>query len=144
MLSLSVSSYRCSRSSRRQVLHCKILNFACIRPRKKNFQQIILLSDYNLQGFKFEVSASSSRKSLKKLKREAQQGKLITKNVDKKTVTEEEEVAQVSSPKFKETQDTSISKDSIEVAPRDKVLQACTITSGLMAALGLIIRTVNI
>ncbi|CAH2045429.1 unnamed protein product [Thlaspi arvense] len=90
-------------------------------------------------GFKFDVRASSSRKSLKKLRRESQQGKDITR----RNVTEdEEEVAQVSSPKFKEAQvDTSTSNDSIDVvAPRDKVLQACTATSGLMAALGLIIR----
>ncbi|ESQ32882.1 hypothetical protein EUTSA_v10004665mg [Eutrema salsugineum] len=88
--------------------------------------------------FKFDVRASSSRKSLKKLRRESQQGKDITR----RNVTEEE-VAQVSSPRFEEAQvDISTSKDSIDVvvAPRGKVLQACTVTSGLMAALGLIIR----
>ncbi|CAL9248624.1 unnamed protein product [Arabidopsis halleri] len=88
-------------------------------------------------GFKFDViRASSSRKSLKKLRRESQQGKDITT----RNVTEEE----VSSPRFEEAQvDTPTSKDSthvVVVAPRDKVLQACTVTSGLMAALGLIIR----
>lgn len=97
------------------------------------------MSDYYIQGFKFDVRASSSRKSLKKLRRESQQGKDITT----RNVTEEE----VSSPRFEEAQvDTSTSKDSTDVvvvAPRDKVLQACTVTSGLMAALGLIIRKVN-
>jgi hypothetical protein len=87
-------------------------------------------------GFKFDVRASSSRKSLKKLKRESQQGK----DIGLRNVTDEE----VSSPRFEEAQvDSSTSKDSIDVfvaAPRDKVLQACTVTSGLMAALGLIIR----
>lgn len=100
------------------------------------------MSDYYyIQGFKFDViRASSSRKSLKKLRRESQQGKDITT----RNVTEEE----VSSPRFEEAQvDTLTSKDStgavVVVAPRDKVLQACTVTSGLMAALGLIIRKVN-
>ncbi|XP_010425276.1 PREDICTED: uncharacterized protein LOC104710395 [Camelina sativa] len=88
-------------------------------------------------SYKFDVRvrASSSRKSLKKLRRESQQGKDITT----RNVTEEE----VSSPRFEEAQvDTLTSKDSTDmvVAPRDKVLQACTVTSGLMAALGLIIR----
>jgi len=91
-------------------------------------------------GFKFDVRASSSRKSLKKLKRESQQGK----DIGLRNVTDEE----VSSPRFEEAQvdDIPTSKDSIDVfvaAPRDKVLQACTVTSGLMAALGLIIRKVN-
>lgn len=99
------------------------------------------MSDYYyIQGFKFDViRASSSRKSLKKLRRESQQGKDITT----RNVTEEE----VSSPRFEEAQvDTPTPKDSIDavvVAPRDKVLQACTVTSGLMVALGLIIRKVN-
>ncbi|KAF8096393.1 hypothetical protein N665_0309s0020 [Sinapis alba] len=82
--------------------------------------------------FKFDVRASSSRKSLKKLRRESQQGKDITT----RTLTEEEEV-------IPQGDDNSTSKDSINVAvaaPRDKVLQACTVTSGLMAALGLVIR----
>ncbi|KAL1199927.1 hypothetical protein V5N11_018335 [Cardamine amara subsp. amara] len=93
-----------------------------------------------LNGFKFDVRASSSRKSLKKLRRESQQSKdITTRNV------KEEEVAQVSSPRFEEAQvDTPTSNDSIDddvvAAPRDKVLQACTVTSGLMVALGLIIR----
>ncbi|KAG2261483.1 hypothetical protein Bca52824_068562 [Brassica carinata] len=86
---------------------------------------------YNAGAVKFDVRASSSRKSLKKLRRESQQGKDITTG----SVTEEV-IAQVD--------DTSTSKDSINVvvaaAPRDKVLQACTVTSGLMAALGLVIR----
>ncbi|VVB04101.1 unnamed protein product [Arabis nemorensis] len=83
---------------------------------------------------KFDVRASSSsRKSIKKLKKESQQSKDITRT----SVTEEEEVAQVD--------DFSTSKDSIDdivvvAAPRDKVLQACIVTSGLMSALALIIR----
>lgn len=87
---------------------------------------------------KFDVRASSSsRKSLKKLKRESQQSKDIT--VRSVTEEEEEEVAQVD--------DFSTSKDSIDdvvvvAAPRDKVLQACTVTSGLMSVLALIIRKV--
>ncbi|XP_023637848.1 uncharacterized protein LOC17885549 isoform X2 [Capsella rubella] len=93
---------------------------------------------YDAPAVQFDVRASSSRKSPKKLRRESQQGKDITT----RTVTEKEEV--VSSPKFEEAQvDTPTSKDStvdVVVAPRDKVLQACTVTSGLMSALGLIIR----
>lgn len=92
---------------------------------------------YDARRVQFDVRASSSRKSLKKLKRESQQGK----DIGLRNVTDEE----VSSPRFEEAQvdDIPTSKDSIDVfvaAPRDKVLQACTVTSGLMAALGLIIR----
>ncbi|KAL0737561.1 hypothetical protein Bca4012_013771 [Brassica carinata] len=80
---------------------------------------------------KFDVRASSSRKSLKKLRRESQQGQDMTT----RSITEEV-IAQVD--------DNSTSKGSSNVvvaaAPRDKVLQACTVTSGLMAALGLVIR----
>ncbi|CAH8360990.1 unnamed protein product [Eruca vesicaria subsp. sativa] len=89
-------------------------------------------------GFKFNVRASSSRKSVKKLRRESKQGKDITR----RSVTEAEEedvIAQVDD-------NTSTSKDSSDVvvaAPRDKVLQACTVTSGLMAALGLVMRTAS-
>uniref|UniRef100_A0A1J3GEF0 Uncharacterized protein n=1 Tax=Noccaea caerulescens TaxID=107243 RepID=A0A1J3GEF0_NOCCA len=93
-------------------------------------------------GVKFDVRGSSSRKSLKKLRRDSQQGKDITR----RTVTQEE-AAQISSPRSEETQvDSSTSKDSTDdvvVAPRDKVLQACTVTSGLMAASALIIRRVK-
>lgn len=101
---------------------------------------------FYLQGVKFDVRSSSSRKSLKKLRRESQQGKDITRS---SVTKEEEEAAQVSSPRSEETQvdDTSTSKGSVAdvaaVAPRDKVIQACTVTSGLMAASGLIIRTVK-
>uniref|UniRef100_A0A1J3IPW3 Uncharacterized protein n=1 Tax=Noccaea caerulescens TaxID=107243 RepID=A0A1J3IPW3_NOCCA len=93
-------------------------------------------------GVRFDVRGSSSRKSLKKLRRDSQQGKDITR----RTVTQEE-AAQISSPRSEETQvDSSTSKDSTDdvvVAPRDKVLQACTVTSGLMAASALIIRRVK-
>ena len=81
------------------------------------------------------MRASSSRKSLKKQRRESQQGKDITTRTITEVDQEEEVIAQ----------DTSTSKASINVvaAPRDKVLQACTVTSGLMAALGLVIRKVS-
>ncbi|CAG7872763.1 unnamed protein product [Brassica rapa] len=88
---------------------------------------------YDAGAVKFDtVRASSSRKPLKKLRRETQRGKDITK----RSVTEEDKEEEVIA-------DTWTSKDSINVvvaAPRDKVLQACTVTSGLMAALGLVIR----
>ncbi|KAL0761467.1 hypothetical protein Bca101_077617 [Brassica carinata] len=88
---------------------------------------------YDAGAVKFDVRASSSRKSLKKQRRESQQGKdITTRSV---TEAEEEVIAQVD--------DTSTSNDSTDVVaatPRDKVLQACTVTSGLMAALGLVIR----
>uniref|UniRef100_A0A1J3D0M0 Uncharacterized protein n=1 Tax=Noccaea caerulescens TaxID=107243 RepID=A0A1J3D0M0_NOCCA len=94
-------------------------------------------------GVKFDVRGSSSRKSLKKLRRDSQQGQDITR----RTVAQEE-AAQISSPRSEETQvDFSTSKDFTDdvvvVAPRDKVLQACTVTSGLMAASALIIRRVK-
>ncbi|WZZ74020.1 hypothetical protein YC2023_085390 [Brassica napus] len=90
---------------------------------------------YDAGAVKFDVRASSSRKSLKKQRRESQQGKDITTRSITEVDQEEEVIAQVDA-------DTSTSKASINVvaAPRDKVLQACTVTSGLMAALGLVIR----
>lgn len=90
---------------------------------------------YDAGAVKFDVRASSSRKSLKKQRRESQQGKDITTRTITEVDQEEEVIAQ----------DTSTSKASINVvaAPRDKVLQACTVTSGLMAALGLVIRKVS-
>ncbi|KFK33549.1 hypothetical protein AALP_AA5G028100 [Arabis alpina] len=81
----------------------------------------------NIKFIKFDVRASSSRKTIKKLKRESQQSKDITKP---SVTEEEEEVAQVD-------------VDVVVAAPRDKVLQACSVTSGLMAALALIIRQVS-
>lgn len=89
-----------------------------------------------VQAVKFDVRASSSRKPLKKLQRETQRGKDITKRSVTEAEAKEDVIAQVDA-------DTSTSNDSIDVvvaAPRDKVLQACTVTSGLMAALGLVIR----
>ncbi|XP_013644839.2 uncharacterized protein LOC106349427 [Brassica napus] len=90
---------------------------------------------YDAGAVKFDVRASSSRKSRKKQRRESQQGKDIARRSVTETDKGEEVIAQVD--------DTSTSKDSINVvvaAPRDKVLQACTVTSGLMATLGLVIR----
>ncbi|XP_056864866.1 uncharacterized protein LOC108853786 isoform X2 [Raphanus sativus] len=89
-----------------------------------------------VQAVKFDVRASSSRKSFKQLRRETQ---LQGKDTTTKKVTEAEVIARVDD-------DTSTSKASsinavaAAAAPRDKVLQACTVTSGLMAALGLLIR----
>ncbi|XP_009152087.1 uncharacterized protein LOC103875324 [Brassica rapa] len=90
---------------------------------------------YDAGAVKFDVRASSSRKSRKKQRRESQQGKDIARRSVTETDKGEEVIAQVD--------DTSTSKDSINVVvadPRDKVLQACTVTSGLMATLGLVIR----
>ncbi|XP_010514245.2 PREDICTED: uncharacterized protein LOC104790237 [Camelina sativa] len=99
------------------------------RPVGSNPKLYVAPAVQAVTNFKFDVRASSSRKSLKKPKRESQQGKDITT----RNVTEEE----VTSPRFEEAQ---VDTDVVVVAPREEVLQACTVTSGLMAALGLIIR----
>ncbi|CAN8266459.1 unnamed protein product [Cochlearia groenlandica] len=99
--------------------------------------ELLCFASLNPSGVKFDVKASSSRKSVKKPRRESQQ----SKDLNKTSVTEKEEMSQVSSQEAQA--DTPISIDSIDdvvAAPRDKVVQACTVTSGLMAALGLFIR----
>ncbi|XP_010556358.1 PREDICTED: uncharacterized protein LOC104825684 [Tarenaya hassleriana] len=101
--------------------------------------------------YKFSIRACSDRKSLKKSTREARQSKNPIKNSNKSS--SRSEVNQVPSPRFDEVSDNSdvdtvdisaSNKESVDdVAPRDKVLQACTVTSGLISALGLIIRQVS-
>ncbi|GLT41606.1 hypothetical protein SLA2020_156570 [Shorea laevis] len=95
------------------------------------------------------AKALATRKSVKKPKRQVQQRKDVVLETNKSLSEGNSVIADQSSPKDdnvtdgSNAYDNSTAKNSISVASRGNVLQACTITSGLLAALGLIIRQVS-
>lgn len=100
-----------------------------------------------VQGTKLSIRAFASRKSMKKSKRMGQPRKSVSLQT-KETLPEDGSVlADTSSLDGDNIDDGnnnvySAPQDSISIPSRSNVLQACTITSGLIAALGLIIRQV--
>ncbi|GLT86579.1 hypothetical protein SLE2022_047120 [Rubroshorea leprosula] len=95
------------------------------------------------------AKALATRKSVKKPKRQVQQRKDLVLETNKSLSEGSRVIADQCSPKDdnvidgSNAYDNSTAKNSISVASRGNVLQACTITSGLLAALGLIIRQVS-
>ncbi|GLU21770.1 hypothetical protein SLE2022_378870 [Rubroshorea leprosula] len=95
------------------------------------------------------AKALATRKSVKKPKRQVQQRKDVVLETNKSLLEGSSAIADQCSPKDdnvidgSNAYDNSTAKNSISVASRGNVLQACTITSGLLAALGLIIREVS-
>lgn len=87
-----------------------------------------------LKDLRFSIRAFASRKSMKKQKR------------DRKLDSVEESI--VVDKSFTETDDKSVdnltSQIPTNVPSRSSVLQACSVTCSLIAALGLIIRQVRI
>ncbi|XVE92264.1 hypothetical protein REPUB_Repub01dG0081600 [Reevesia pubescens] len=100
----------------------------------------------SINGTKFSIRAFASRKSMKKLRREGQPRKTITLQT-KDTLPEESSVLADTSPSKDDNSNEGNSghspQNSISLPSRSNVLQACTITSGFIAALGLIIRQVS-
>ncbi|XP_022726450.1 uncharacterized protein LOC111282576 isoform X1 [Durio zibethinus] len=96
---------------------------------------------------KFRIRAFAGRKSMKKLRREGQPRESVTLP-NKQTLPEDSSVLADTSPSkdddIKNGKSVySAPQNSISIPSRSNVLQACTITSGLIAALGLIIRQVS-
>ncbi|XVE74881.1 hypothetical protein DITRI_Ditri12bG0054000 [Diplodiscus trichospermus] len=101
----------------------------------------------SISGTKLSITAFAGRKSMKKLRREGQQRESVTLQT-KQTLPEESSVLGGTSPSKDDSIDDgnsvcSAPQNSISTPSRSDVLQACTITSGLIAALGLITRQVS-
>ncbi|KAM5568055.1 hypothetical protein ABKV19_015895 [Rosa sericea] len=82
-------------------------------------------------GVAFSPRASASRNSVKKLRRE----RLASERVADKTSSEN-----VQNDNKVELSDDSAAEKGVNIPSRGAVLQACTVTSGLIAALGILIR----
>lgn len=98
---------------------------------------IVWIHVWCLQGLKFSPRAFASRKSVKKSMKEGQ--------LPRKSVTDS---SSGDDDYGQDEQKVDPSEDSTEQKPlatpsRSTVLQACTVTSGLIAALGIIIRQVG-
>ncbi|KAF9591578.1 hypothetical protein IFM89_004632, partial [Coptis chinensis] len=99
-----------------------------------------------LQSFGVVVKSFASRKSVKKSKKD---GKLCTSRtkkvedsavVDKSSARDDLLVGQSNGVSLN---DNLVGENLISSTPREVVLQACTVTSGLILALGLVIRQVS-
>ncbi|GMI90204.1 hypothetical protein like AT3G26085 [Hibiscus trionum] len=105
------------------------------------------LSPQNLvSGPRFSVKTFASRKSPNKSRREGRPSKSFTLQT-KETLPGDSNVLAETNPSKDDINNgksvDSAPQDSISLPSRSNVLQACTITSGLIAALGLIIRQVS-
>ncbi|OMO81495.1 CAAX amino terminal protease [Corchorus olitorius] len=104
-----------------------------------------------ISGPKFSVRAFASRKSMKRLRREGQPRKNVSLPTKETLVEDGSVLTDTSSSKDEDGNDggsvyfsdNTAPQTSISIPSRSNVLQACTITSGLIAALGLIIRQVS-
>ncbi|XVF85126.1 hypothetical protein PTKIN_Ptkin17bG0093300 [Pterospermum kingtungense] len=101
----------------------------------------------SITGTKFSIRAFASRKSMNKLRRVGQPLKSNTLQT-KETLPEDSSVLADTSPSDGDNINDgksvySAPQNSISIPSRSNVLQACTVTSGLIAALGLIIRQVS-
>lgn len=98
-----------------------------------SFSIVLHLHSYFLQGFRPNTMAFASRNSVRKSRRDDVQP---PKSEADNTTTNVQVDSMVSS--F----ENSAAQNSSTIPSRSTVLQACTVTSGLIAALGIIIRQV--
>ncbi|KAK8643483.1 hypothetical protein V6N13_012779 [Hibiscus sabdariffa] len=100
----------------------------------------------SISGPRFRVRTFASRKSTNKSRREGRPSKSFSLQT-KETLPEDNNVLAETNPSKDDINNgksvDSAPQDSISFPSRSNVLQACTITSGLIAALGLIIRQVS-
>ncbi|KAI9170467.1 hypothetical protein LWI28_028490 [Acer negundo] len=89
---------------------------------------------------RFGIKAFASRKSVKKLKRDRKLGLVEESNVEDKSAAEDDSVIDGNSVS---SVDDFASKKLTNFPQRSSVLQACTVTCGFIAALGVIIRQVS-
>ncbi|GMY26401.1 hypothetical protein FCV25MIE_21643 [Fagus crenata] len=87
-------------------------------------------------GFRFNTRAFASRKSVKKLRRDGQPPKSVADSPPTKDDYVQDE-------KMAYSFENSVDQNTTIIPSRSTVLQACTVTSGLIAALGIIIRQVS-
>nr|XP_023876459.1 uncharacterized protein LOC111988883 isoform X3 [Quercus suber]XP_023898049.1 uncharacterized protein LOC112009924 isoform X3 [Quercus suber] len=87
-------------------------------------------------GFRFDTRAFASRNSVKKLRRNRQPPEIVADIPPTKDDYVQDEN---SASSF----ENSVDQNSTIKPSRSTVLQACTITSGLIAALGIILRQVS-
>ncbi|KAE8653745.1 Leucine-rich repeat-containing protein [Hibiscus syriacus] len=104
----------------------------------------VLSTQNSISGTRFNIRTFASRKSMKKSRREGRLSKSYTIQT-KETLSEDSNVLADSCLSKDDNINNgknvhSASQDSISIPSRSNVLQACTITSGLIAAAGLIIR----
>lgn len=103
-----------------------------------------------LQGIGGKVKAFASRNSVNKLRKDRQAHKILTFQTSKIVSAEDDGLKDSFSSEDDSVTDNKLSpidnlaaSDSITIPSRGTVLQACSITSGLIAALGIIIRQVG-
>lgn len=84
------------------------------------------------------MRAFATRKAAKKLRRGGQRGGNSSKSPSDENLSEENDSVEERSPL-----ESDDSQNTVAVASRNNVLQACIITSGLIAALGVTIRQVS-
>ncbi|XP_021893841.1 uncharacterized protein LOC110811606 isoform X3 [Carica papaya] len=89
-------------------------------------------------GSKLRMRAFATRKAAKKLRRGGQRGGNSSKSPSDENLSEENDSVEERSPL-----ESDDSQNTVAVASRNNVLQACIITSGLIAALGVTIRQVS-
>jgi hypothetical protein len=89
------------------------------------------------QGLRLSTRAFASRNSVKKLRRDGQPPKSVVDSPPTKD-------NYVQDDNMVDSFENSAAPNSATITSRSTVLQACTVTSGLIAALGIIIRQVGL
>lgn len=97
------------------------------------------------------IRAFAKQRSVKKLRRQKEAQKNLTPPLNRNSSDEYDALADESPPGVDDVQESNKessfvnldAKNSITIPSRSTVLQACTVTSGLIAALGVIIRQVS-
>lgn len=103
-----------------------------------------------VQRYRANIRTFASQNSVKKLRRGRKASRVVTPQTNKNLSIEYEGVADSSPSEDDDIQDNkkassidnSVVQNSITIPSRRTVLQACTFTSGLLAALGILIRQV--
>ena len=93
------------------------------------------------QGFQAKTRVYASKSSPKRLRKPKEAQKIVSPQLTEGPPDEPNGPADKSSPT--DSVNNLESSASIPIASRSSVLQACTVTSGLMALVGVIIRQVK-
>lgn len=104
------------------------------------FSDKCLFSPFISQGFKANTRIYASKSSPKKLRKTKEVQKLVKPQLTEGPPDEPNGLADISSPTA--STNNLESQASIAIASRSSVLQACTVTSGFIAFVGVIIRQV--
>lgn len=133
---------RCAKGFTCHFVQCEILKICYLISNSEKNTIIFILHYWTLiylflQGLRLNTRAFASRKSVKKLRGDGQPPKTVVDSPPTKD-------NYVQDDNMVDSSENSAAPNSATIPSRSTVLQACTVTSGLIAAFGMIIRQVGL